>query len=120
MSAGPFQIYRYEADNGDIHPIKLQPETVAANIGGANSPPSGQVSNDISAWVNRGNRQYGLRPRYVTVRFTSGAPTGYKADQLYRIPILTQARFNAVGRGTTGTYLGEAVTVVSKTTESAQ
>ena len=117
MSAGAFELTRYEADSGLIHPIKVQEETLTANFGGANTPPAGETDTDISAKVSKGNREYGLRPRLITVRFSAAPPTGYKAEQLYRIPILTPARWAAVNKGTTGTYLGTAAVVVSKSGE---
>lgn len=118
MSAGEFSLTRYESDTDEIHPIRVQLETVSANIGGANGPPGGAVTSDISVKVSRGAREYGIRPRFAVVRFTAGAPTGYRSGQLYRVPILTKARYNAINKGTTGTYLGEAVSVVSKIPES--
>ena len=120
MSAGVFLRTRYEADSGEIHPIRVQPETVAANIAGANAAPSGTTTQSISARVNKTNREFGLRPRFVTVRFTSTVPDGYEADNLYRIPILTPSRFTAINVGASGTYLGSDIEVVSKSPENVK
>lgn len=117
MSAGPFVSSKYECDNDDIRPIRVQPETVAATIGGANTAPAGAVDAIGSARVGGGNRQFGVKARSVTIRFTAAAPDGYKADQLYRVPILTKARYDAISIGTTGTYLGVACVVVGKNPE---
>ena len=117
MSAGAFVSSRYQADNGDIRGIRVQPETLAANIGGLNSAPTGAINATGRARVGGGNRQYGIKARSVTIRFTSTPPDGYKADQLYRIPIMTPARFNAIDTDDTGTYLGVACVVVGKNPE---
>lgn len=119
MSSGRFVRSRYEADNGTIHPIRLQPETLEANIGGgANAAPSASTDTDLSAKVSRGGRAFGLRPRFVTVVWSGEAPSGYDDRTPLRIPILTESRFDAINVNSTGTYLGASVTVISKTPES--
>lgn len=117
MSAGAFQNSKYEMDDGSIKRIRVQPETIAASIGGANTAPAGAIDSPGSARVGGGNRQYGVKARSVTVKFTATVPDGYKADQLYRIPILTSAVYDGINIGTTGTYLGSAVEVVGKNPE---
>ena len=122
MSAGAFELSKYER-NGQvsIHSIRIQPETAALVIGAAtNGPPAGDEDSDFSAKVSRGNTEYGLLPRKVTVRFTGTLPTGYKADQTISLPILTEAMWTGISRGNTGTYLGEAVQVVSKSNEDVR
>lgn len=120
MSAGAFVRSKYESDEGSIHPIKVQPETLSATLGGANSPPAADTDTDISARVTGGNRELGLRARSVSVKFTATPPDGYKEDQVYRIPILTPARWDAITKSTTGTYLGVACQVVGKTPENVK
>lgn len=120
MSAGAFVRSKYEANDGTIHPIKIQPETLAANLGGANAAPAADTDSDISARVTGGNRELGLRARSVSIKFTAAAPDGYKADQVYRIPILTPARWDSITTNTTGTYLGVACQVVGKSPENVR
>lgn len=117
MSAGLFSNSKYEADSGTIYRIKVQPETLSASIGGANAAPAGAIDGEGSARVSGGNRQYGIKARSVTVKFTATPPTGYAENQTYRIPILTQARYAAINIGTTGTYLSTACEVVGKNPE---
>jgi hypothetical protein len=119
MSAGSFTRSRYEADSGEIHPVRVQPETILASIGGsANAAPTGTVTNGISARVSGSSRRFGLRCRSVTLRWTGAVPEGYEDDGFVRIPILTPAVYNAISRGSTGTYLTLPVEVVGKTPES--
>lgn len=120
MSAGNFIRSRYESDAGNIHPIRIQPETADATIGSVNAAPAGAVDVPISARVSGGSRQIGLTARKVRLAFTGTPPTGYAANSVVTIPILTPARFNSVAVGTTGTYLGTAVEVVGKTSESSK
>lgn len=117
MSAGAFLASKYEMDDGSIKRIKIQPETAAASIGSANAAPAGAIDSPGSARVGGGNRQYGVKARSVTVRFTGALPDGYKAGQLYRVPILTPAVYNAINVGDTGTYLASPVEVVGKNPE---
>lgn len=120
MSAGPFIRTFYEADSGEIHPIRVQPETVAANVGAANTAATGPATIGISARVSGGSRQLGLVARKVRVAFTAAVPTGYDTDTVLTIPVLTPAAYNAAIVGATGTYLGSAIVVVGRTPESSK
>lgn len=121
MSAGAFVNSRYEADNDAIHPCRVQPETVAANLGAANAAPTGAVTNPFKARSTGGNRAYGLKMRAVSVRFTGALPDGYAANQILRIPVLTKAVFDGIiANTTTGTYLGAPIIVVGKIKEAGR
>lgn len=114
MSAGTFARTKYQANNGDIYPIRLQPETLELTIGGtANSAPAGATTERLLASVSKGNREYGVKPRRVGVKFSAAPPVGYKPDQIYYIPILGSAFYGTIAVGATGIYLGVAVDVVS-------
>lgn len=119
MSAGRFEISKYESDEGDIFSIRVQPETLAATLGGgANAAPAGAVDGTGSVRVGGGNRQIGIKARSVTIRWDEGeAPTGYDERTLLRIPVLTQARYNAAALGSAVTYLGAGATIVGKNPE---
>lgn len=124
MSAGPFLKARYRASYGSadqIHPIRVQPETVTCDIGGTTNDLPGQaINNPISAVVSRGRSQRGLKCRTVTLRTPiSSPPTGYLPGGFITIPCLTQAFFDAAADAddtTTVTYLntsGFSVSFVS-------
>lgn len=118
MSAGAFSRSIYEADNGDFHPIRVQPETLAASFGGtANAAGAGPIDNPLSAKVSNGNRAFGLKPRSVTVVFETTAPTGYKTGSYIRIPVLQPALYAAAASGDSITYLGLTATIVGKNPE---
>ena len=120
MSEGRFTRSRYEANDGDIHPIRVQPETLTATVGGAaNAAPTGAVDNSISAKVSRGNRGFGLRPRFVTFAWNEGAaPSGYDDRTLQRLPILTESVWDGIEVNDPVSYLGGTGVVVSKSPES--
>lgn len=120
MSAGDFVRSRYESNVGNIHPIRVQPETIAANVGAANAAPTAAVDIPISAKVSGGKRELGLIARKVRLAFTATPPTGYAEDSIVTIPILTPAVFNQIAVGTTGTYLGAAVEVVGTSPETSK
>lgn len=114
MSAGIFTRSSYEADSGEIHPIRVQPET----IGTANAAPAGTITSGISARVGGSRRSLGLHARGIRLAFPeTGAPAGYKAGGTTFIPILTPAAFTPLQKNATFTYLGVACTILSKVPE---
>lgn len=121
MSAGEFVTSRYQAryDSTAIHPIRVQPETIAAAVGGVtNAPPSGAINNPIQARSTGGRRQIGLSARFVTLRApATDQPDNYLPRGLTKIPALTPAFYNACTKDATVTYLGASYTVVSRSGE---
>ena len=120
MSAGNFTRSRYETDSGAILPIRVQPETLAANVGSVNAAPGGAVDGLGSARARGSRRQLGVIARSVTVAFTGALPDDYAENQTHRIPIMTPAVYNAANPGTTGTYLGVPIVVIGKNPESVR
>lgn len=119
MSAGTFDVVSYEANSGKFFAIKVQPETLAANIGGVNAGAGTAADPTLgSVRVTGSPRAIGIKARSVRVRFTATPPSGYAENQSFTVPILTPARWNTISKGSTGTYLGVAVVVRSKTDES--
>lgn len=119
MSQGRFTRSKYEANNGDIHNIRVQPETLLATLGGTvNAAPSGAVDQSISARVSGGNREVGLKARSVTIAWNEGnAPDGYDERTPTRIPVLTPALFNSLSNGSTVSYNGGTGVVVGTNPE---
>jgi len=120
MSAGAFARSKYSCtDTGLVHPIRVQPETLLASIGGtANSAPSGNVSSNISARVSAGRRTLGIVARSVVLAApSSGQPTNYQPGGTTRIPALTQAFYDKAVKGATCTYLSVSYEVVSRSPE---
>ena len=124
MSAGPFTNSFYTSDADFVHPIRIQPETLTLTIGGqANSAPTGPADAGTGfVRVSGGKRTYGITPRKVSIRFTATPPTGYAANQTYRIPVLVPGHYQAYiePKLQTGTYLGVACQVVGKSAESGR
>ena len=124
MSAGGFSNVKYEADNGVLHPLRIQPETAALDIGGVTNSvpaePAGTVKSGISARVSGSRRGLGLFTRLVRGQFgdTAGAaPDGYQEGGVIALPVMTKAFYDAITKGDTGTYLGKVVTVAGKVSE---
>lgn len=123
MSAGSFVRSRYQAtyDGDNVHPIRVQPETIAMSEAGAptntNAPPSLDVTNPISAVVSRGNRSLGLIPRKFNLELTGTPPTGYVVGSRVSVPVLTGTFFSEVPVNSEVTYLGTTWQVISKTPE---
>lgn len=98
---------KYEADNGDIHPIRLN----TATAGAAGAAPSGAVSNPVKCKVSKTNREFGLRPRGLLLsRDVGTAPNNFKKYRF--LPILTATQFQQpestynIG-GTTWTFVSK-------------
>jgi hypothetical protein len=124
MSAGIFIETTYEANYGAgtaTHPIKLQPETLLADIGGtANAPAAGAPNNPISALVSKSRRGLGLHPRFVYLLLTGAPPAGYEANSRARLVCLTTAFYAlAAIRGTVVNYLGTTWKVTGFDAEKA-
>jgi len=120
MSAGAFTLSKYQADDGTIYPVRVQPETITLNVGAANSAPSGAVDGPVYAKVSKSKRAYGVGCRKVSFRFTATPPTGYLAGQTYSLPVLTPTVYSGATSGTTGTYLSTAIVVVGRSPESVR
>ena len=118
MSAGAFVTTRYELDGGSINPIRVQPETLALTDGTvANDPPGGAVTQSLFVKARKGTREYGIGARGITISWDSGAPAGYKDDNLF-IPVMTPVAYAAYAVGDSVTYLATAATVVSRKPET--
>lgn len=113
--AGRFLSAKYEAENGDIHPIRIQPETVFDE----NLEPTGGVTKQTFARVTGSRRRYGLKARILTLSRDIGDATNYGGGTLYaRIPVLKKASVAALLTGSTITYQEVAWTIVGVTPES--
>jgi hypothetical protein len=123
MSAGAFTLSRYELDGGDIAPIRVQPETIAAVFapGGANAAPAGAADLPLFATARGSRRSYGINSRTVRIRFTGAVPDGYAPNSVVSIPVLTPAVYNAIVAGaSTVTYLGSDGIVIGKSSETVR
>ena len=114
-----FEVSKYEANNGTIHPIRLNSKT--ADVAG-NTAPTGATSSEIYAKISKSNREFGIRPRLVTgvntTEITQGEET-YVFRKRVSIPILTKSVYDGAvfDIGATFEYDGEDYTVQSKTAE---
>lgn len=108
---------KYESDDGDIKPIRLAADTIAA----AGAPPAGVVTDSDSAKVSKSNRQYGVRPRGVTLFRTLGtAPLTFQRYKF--LPVLTPTAWasSAFAPSSTITVGATAWTVLARVPENAK
>lgn len=118
MSSGPYLRAFYQTNSDLIAPIRIQPETGALALSEANNTiPAGPADIPVSARVSNNNRSIGIKPRTVTIRFTGTPPTGYSPNSNITLPWLVPTTWEALSVGSTGTYLGTAVTLVGKAPE---
>lgn len=90
-----FSTLKYEADSGDIHPIRVDSDYVAA-IG---AQPAGSVSSDLNARTRKGNREFGLRARGW--RYYRQLGSGDDTFRRYAsVPKMTPAAWNATPAAT--------------------
>jgi hypothetical protein len=119
MSAGVFQLARYQGDvSTQVFNVRVQPETLSATIATvANASATAASTIPGRLKTSAGRKTAGLRPRRVTLSWTAAPPANYKAGSTVRVLALTPAFFAACTIGATGTYLGAAVQVVGRSTE---
>lgn len=116
MSEGQFINSRYELDSGEIVRVRIQPETISGFT--ANVAPTGAISAGYpSAKVSKGNREFGIGTRSISITWNGTPPTDYLATGTLRIPILTKSVFDGLALGATITYLGAEATIVGKNPE---
>lgn len=119
MSSGSFINSFYETNDGDVCRIRVQPETELATDGTTpNDSATGPATLPVRAKVSRGTREIGIKPRRIGIKFEIGqAPTGYAVGQVYYLPALTRAFYDALEVGDDITYLAATAEVVSKLEE---
>lgn len=115
MSAGPFNLAKYESDSGVIYNAKIQPETQAFSAQAG--VVAGAVTGEPSAIMKGSRRGIGVNARNVRIRFTAAPPAGYDVGGIMTVPILTLAAYTAILKGAAVNYLGTAAIVVGKTPE---
>jgi len=115
MSSGAFEIGKYQCEaTGNIHPVRVQPETKALQVNGVtNAYPSGDADSPVSAQVSQSKRALGINVRTVTIKFPTTAPTGYKVGEPIRLPWFTPFPTPAFIKGQAVTYLGGTGELVS-------
>ena len=120
MSSGVFETSKYETNQGNIAPCRVQPETLTATIGGtANDAPAGSVTAGFPSANMRGGRtENGITARKIRIGIPTGGtpPTDYSGDPLY-IPVMTEALWDAASKGDVVVYLGANWEVLSKVPE---
>jgi len=119
MSFGAFTLTRYEANDGKIFPIRVQPETLTATIGGvANAAPTTAIGSGLPSALARGGRRViGVKARKITASFAT-PPAGYKSGGLLQIPVLTEALWDAAVLGDVVVYNTATGQVVGKSQEA--
>lgn len=127
MSSGSFvdTLYEAEYDTSVLHPIRVQPETIAAvasstgvdNFGAEVSP--GLKVSPISAIASGGRRGIGLFCRRITLVLPSGGspPPGYSSSVPLVIPVLNSVFWADTPRGSEVEYLGVVYVVRSRQRE---
>lgn len=123
MSAGSFIKSFYNSNKtGDIHPIRIQPETLTLQVAGVtNAAATGPAGSPISAQVSQSKRALGLNARTVTFKFTPTAPTNYKAESPITLPWLAGVGdFDTFKAGDAISYLEGTGEVIGTSAETAK
>lgn len=123
MSEGKFTrtFYGISAENGGgTAPIRLQPETLAATLGGTvNAAVAGPATQAGSVTISQGRRSAGINARYVTVAWDGAPPTDY-SGLTARIVVPDPAVYAGTTLGDAVTYLSTAATIVGRTPETVK
>lgn len=105
---------KYEADSGEIHPIRVQPETVFEE----NPQPTGGVTEDQFVRARGSARKYGILARSVTLSRVIGSGDYGQARVYSRVPIFTATALDSLVTGSTVVYQGLDWVVGEKRGES--
>lgn len=106
---------KYQDDDGAIHPIKLTKDV--ADIAGL-TPPTGAVTDKISAVSTKSRKAAGLHARQITGKRTVSTPDA-TVSVFTTIPLLTpgQATMSQFTIGGTFTYATKTYTVTTSRDE---
>lgn len=106
--------YKYEADDGSIHNIKMTADRFAA----AGTEPLGNVDDEVIVKQSKANTEHGIRPRSVTLVRTVGTPPD-EFKKYTTLPVLSIADFAlpAFAVGATITIGGVAWEIVIRNKE---
>lgn len=114
--AADYKKYRYTADSGLTHPIRIDTPTVAAQT---TAPTTGATTSSLSAKGSLGRREVGLRPRFLNL--TRQASADPEARTLYtRLPVLLPADFAGFATGGTVTINSVVWTISTKEPERSR
>ena len=108
---------KYEANSGDIHPIRVGDAVIAVS---GNTVPSGAQTSSISAKISKGAREFGLKPRGVLLKRLVGTSPDQAAKYAF-LPILSDSVFSGAtfDPGTSHTYNGNSWEVSKKIDEDS-
>lgn len=120
MSAGKFNLQKYEVNTGEICPIRVQPETTQLTLNGViNAQAAGsQTQGYPRATVSGSRRRNGVHARTVTIVFlTTPSAGGYAEGGSVTLPVFQKTVWEGYSDGNEGTYLGANVRFSYKTAE---
>jgi len=124
MSAGTFEVGKYEDNAGNIWECRVQPETKGLTLNSvANDYPTEAATADLPTLpINvTSRRKFGIKMRSVTVELTADG-TAETADYegtgtRFTIPVFDPLVWDGYAKGQTGTYLGIACVFRGKSSE---
>lgn len=109
MSSGDFILVKVEdtQDPTVVYKCRVQKETTEATIGTVmNAQATMDVTEAVSAWIGKSNRQPGFRPAFVYFRWQDGQIPANYTGETGKLILLTQAAYQAAAKmGATITYL---------------
>ncbi len=122
MSTGSFvdSIYRSNKPDQNLHPIRVQPETLTLTLGGTeNTAPAGPATSELRAFSSSRKRRGAVNARKVGLEVTASGPNGYLLGSQIYVPWLNPATFYDVTLedDVTGTYNGASVRVIGSSEE---
>lgn len=107
-----FQTVGYQSDSGEIYKMRIDENSVSAAGGSAGAPTS-----SMFVKITKSDREFGLRPRFVTLSETFTTTGGRSFKEYRRLPMTTLAAWNAVAEDSTLTVGGKQYDVVGKEKE---
>lgn len=115
--AGSYIRAKYETNDGEVRPIRVQPETVIAGF----NPQGDGTLNGSYVRVSGSKRKFGLKARSVTLSRNVGPVVeGIQPKTTTTLPVFTKAAWTAAVPGTAVTYDGKPWEVASRGEEGGR
>jgi hypothetical protein len=112
-----FVVAAYEADNGEIHPIRISPETLAAQPTQPTGTPT--ITNRLRVKVSRSGKEYGVKPRGLNLARRLGTSPNFFNKYKF-LPILLPQDYEGVVDDATITVNGVVWAITSGEGENAR
>ena len=109
-------ITKYQGDSGIIHALRCLSAVKAVS---GNTEPTGAVNSDVLPKISKNLKEYGIRPRFLSLTRTAQVGSDPADLKTYRtkMPVLTVAQYNDFSKGSSVAFNGNTWVISRKAPE---